>query len=69
MGTTKIETTKKKVKKEAAEHKAETLEKKGAVAKAEAKETIDDIKLGALNLAEKVADKFDEVKAKVKKAI
>ncbi|MEA5428731.1 hypothetical protein [Arcicella lustrica] len=64
-----METTKEQIKKEAAKHKAETLAKKAEVLKAEATEKIDEAKLGALDLAEKAADKFEEIKEKVKKAL
>lgn len=64
-----METTKEQIEKEALKHKAETLAKKAEVLKAEATEKLDEVKLGALDLAEKAADKFEDIKAKVKNAL
>jgi hypothetical protein len=57
-----METTKEQLVKEAAQHKAETLDKKVDVLKAEATEKIDDVKIGAVNLAENASEKAEDLK-------
>lgn len=63
-----METTKEKLQEEAARHKVETAEKKGEVAKAELKEKVDDVKIGAADLAEKAQDKWEDIKDKASDA-
>ncbi len=60
--------TKEELIKEAAEHKAETLEKKAGVAKAELNEKIDDVKIGAATAAEKADSKWENFKDKAEDA-
>jgi hypothetical protein len=59
-----METTKEKLHEEAARHKVETVGKKGEVAKAELQEKVDDVKIGAADLAEKARDKWEDIKDK-----
>jgi len=61
-----MKTTKEELLEEAAKHKAETAEKKGEVLKSELKEKVDDVKIGAVDLAEKAKDKWEDVKEKAK---
>lgn len=63
-----METTKENLQEEAARYKVETVEKKGEVAKAEFKEKVDDVKIGAADLAEKAQDKWEDVKDKASDA-
>lgn len=63
-----METTKEKLHEEAARHKVETAEKKGEVVKAELQEKVDDVKIGAANLAEKAQDKWEDIKDKASDA-
>lgn len=51
-----MENTKEQLENEKAERQMDTLDKKVAVLKAEAKETVSDVKLGVVNLAEKADD-------------
>ena len=55
-----METTKEKLMEEAAQHKAEIVGKKVELAKAEATERIDSVKIGAADLAEKAGEKLEE---------
>lgn len=57
-----METTKEKMKEAAARHKVETAEKKVEVIKAEIQEKVDDVKIGAADLAEKAEEKWEEAK-------
>lgn len=63
-----METTKEKLMEEAAQHKADTVDKKVDVAKAEVTEEVDSVKIGAADLAEKAGDKLDEAKDTLKGA-
>jgi ElaB/YqjD/DUF883 family membrane-anchored ribosome-binding protein len=58
--------TKEELLKEAAQHKAETIEKKVDVAKAELQEKTDEAKIGAADLAEKAQDKWGDLKEGIK---
>lgn len=57
-----MENTKEQLENEAAQRHMDTLEKKADVAKAEVKETVSDVKLGAVNLAEKASDRAEDLK-------
>lgn len=57
-----MENTKEQLENENAERHLDTLDKKADVMKAEAKETLSDAKLGAVNLAEKTSEKADDLK-------
>jgi ElaB/YqjD/DUF883 family membrane-anchored ribosome-binding protein len=57
-----MENTKEQLEKEVAQRHMDTMEKKADVAKAEVKETVSDVKLGAVNLADKASDKAEELK-------
>jgi len=57
-----MKTTKEELLEEAAKHKAETAEKKGEVLKSELKEKVDDVKIGAVDLADRAAAKKKEMK-------
>jgi hypothetical protein len=46
----------------AAEQKAETFDKKVALAKAKLQEKVDDVKIGAVDLKEKASEKWDDLK-------
>ena len=58
--------TKEELLKEAGKHKAETLEKRAEVAKAELQEKIDSIKIGTVELGEKNQDKLKNLKDEFK---
>lgn len=63
-----MKTTKEELLEDAARHKAETAEKKAEVAKSEFKEKVDDVKIGAANLAEKAEEKWENFKDKAEDA-
>jgi F0F1-type ATP synthase membrane subunit b/b' len=57
-----MENTKEQLEKEAAQRHMDTMEKKADVVGAEVKETVSDVKLGAVNLADKAANKAEDLK-------
>lgn len=63
-----MKTTKEELLEDAAKHKAETAEKKAEVAKSEFNEKVDDVKIGAADLAEKAEEKWEDFKDKAEDA-
>lgn len=57
-----METTKEELMDEAARHRVDTVDKKVDVAKAEAQETVDSVKIGAVNMAEDADNKWEDIK-------
>jgi len=57
-----MENTKQQLENEEAERHMNTLNEKADVAKARAKEIVSDVKLGAVNLADKVSHKVEDLK-------
>jgi hypothetical protein len=57
-----MENTKEQLENEQAQRHMATLDKKGEVLEAQAKETVSETKLGAANLADKASDKADDLK-------
>ncbi len=57
-----MENTKEQLENEQAQRHMDTLDKKADVMEAQAKETVSDAKLGAVNLAGKASDKADNLK-------
>ncbi len=57
-----MENTKEQLEKEAAQRHMDTLDKKADVVGAQVKETVSDVKLGAVNLVDNASDKAEDLK-------